>query len=118
MIEEVRPDGKPSLRLLFTDGDFVLNLSVTDLRLYHDDHVTLRRSEVQAVAEALARGVPAVLGVGLTRPYSSREGELPVHWLQVNNVHLEANPIRRLGSASAPHTRPVVANPDFEDLPF
>jgi len=112
--------GTPSLRLRFTDGSMTLNLSVTDQRLWADDHSTPRWERVRHVQGSLERGVPCLLSVGLTRPFSSQEGQTPVHWLQVNNIHLSDNPCWRL-SDDAPATAarlPWRTDADLEDLPF
>ena len=69
-----------------------LDLSVTDLRLYGSDHVTPDALAVQRTSRRLASGESAILALGLTRPYPP---EGPIHWLQVNNVHFEADPLWR-----------------------
>ena len=43
-----------------------------------------------------------MLGVGLTRPFAPTAGEPPLHWLQVNNLHLEDDPAWRLVSDTGP----------------
>ena len=85
------PAGK--LRCTLSDGTLSANVSVTDLRLYEDDYTTPRREVVERVAARLAAGVPAILSVGLTRPFQKSEGGEALHWLQVNNVHLEDEPL-------------------------
>lgn len=91
-----KSDGHESVRMHLSDGDLVLDLSVTDLRLTTDDGSRPDVERVRAVAERLRRRVPVLLSVGLTRPFASRPGEEPVHWLQVNNLHLEDDPAWRL----------------------
>lgn len=98
------PTGKPSvylnerrqIRMQLTDGVCTPNVSVTDLRLYRDDHVTPDESIIAHVQDRISKGVPMLLSVGLTRPFSPDGGELK-HWLQVNNVHLQDNPTWQLG---------------------
>lgn len=85
------------IRLRFTDGTFNVAASVTDIRLYQADHVTPDRAAVADVSSRLARGVSVVLSVGLTRPWKKPEDTVERHWLQVNNIHLEDNPVWRLG---------------------
>lgn len=85
------PAGK--LRCTLSDGTLIANVSITDLRLYEDDYTTVRREAVERVAARLAAGVPAILSVGLTRPFQKPEGGEALHWLQVNNVHLEDEPL-------------------------
>jgi hypothetical protein len=93
------------------DGELRLDLSVTDLRLYADDGARPDTARVREIAARLDHGVPALLGVGLTRPFASRPNEAPVHWLQVNNIHLEDDPAWRLstsgGDSSAHMARPL-----------
>lgn len=85
------PAGK--LRCTLDDGTLSANVSVTDLRLYEDDYTTPRRETVERIAARLAAGVPAILSVGLTRPFQKPEGGEALHWLQVNNIHLEDEPL-------------------------
>jgi hypothetical protein len=70
-----------------------LNLSVTDLRFYQPDQTSLRVPQITDMARRIERGVPLVLGVGLTRLFRKDENSEPKHYLQVNNVHLEDNPV-------------------------
>lgn len=84
------------LRMQFSDGILHLDLGVTDIRLYQSDHVTPNPEAVQAVNQYLAEGRRAILSLGLTRPYASSEEYTPVHWLQVNNIHLAEFPEWRL----------------------
>ena len=118
LVAEKRDAGGSTLRLHFNDGALWLNLSVTDLRLWADDHVTPRWDLVRSVTSRLERGVPCLLSVGLTRPFASGDDATAVHWLQVNNIHLSDDPCWRLSD------RPAVNNPapqhsdDLEDLPF
>lgn len=86
--------GKPKARIEISDGTFGLNLVVTDLRLYGDDHVTVNESTVKSVAKRLKGGVSVILSVGLTRPFPPTA---PLHWLQCNNIHLEDDPTWQLG---------------------
>jgi hypothetical protein len=123
-----KPDGRQNIRMSLWDGELALDLSVTDLRLYADDGGRPDIERVQDVSSRLARGVPALLGVGLTRPFAARNGEAPLHWLQVNNIHLEDDPAWRLAPGISPTLRstarqPVAiggdasSSPD-DDLPF
>lgn len=115
---DTKPDGRAVVRMALSDGQMALDLSVTDLRLYAGGRPDAEA--VRDVADRIARGVPTVLSVGLTRPFSSREGEPPVHWLQVNNIHLSDDPCWRLsddGVVAAP-TPAGPASADLEDLPF
>jgi len=87
-------EGKPKIRIEITDEEFDLDLAVTDIRLYGDDHVAPNPVEIERVANRLSSGVGVVLSVGLTRPYPPSS---PLHWLQVNNIHLEDDPAWQLG---------------------
>jgi hypothetical protein len=69
------------------------NLSVADLRLYERDHRTPRRDVVTSVRRRIQAGVEVILSVGLTRPWRKQEDSAERHWLQVNNVHLQDDPL-------------------------
>ena len=75
-----------------------VDLSVTDLRLYEKDARTPRRDLVQSVQKRLEAGVETILSVGLTRPWQKRGDDAERHWLQLNNIHLEDNPLWQLGN--------------------
>ncbi len=75
-----------------------VDLSVTDLRLYERDGRTPRRDLVQSVQKRLEAGVETILSVGLTRPWQKRGDDAERHWLQLNNIHLEDNPLWQLGN--------------------
>jgi hypothetical protein len=69
---------------------------VNDLRLYQRDGRTPRRDLFASVEERLKSGVEAILSVGLTRPWQKRSDTAARHWLQVNNIHLEDDPLWQL----------------------
>ena len=73
-----------------------VDLSVNDLRLYERDGRTPRRDLVASVEKRLKSGVEAILSVGLTRPWQKRGDTAERHWLQVNNIHLEDDPLWQL----------------------
>jgi hypothetical protein len=77
----------------FTDGRLRVEASVTDLRLFADDHATSNEAAVRAANQALACSRGVILGVGLTRPYSPGPNQPERHWLQVNNLHFEDDPL-------------------------
>lgn len=89
-------DGWGKIRAHVEDGEFAVNLSVTDLRLYRDDHQTPRSKLVLDIARRISRGVPVILAVGLTRAWRKPDDTVRRHWLQVNNVHLEDDPAWKL----------------------
>ncbi len=64
-----------------------LVLPVTDLRLYDIEAGAVDDRRVELLAERLRRR-DVLLAVGLTRCWA-RDGDVPRHWLQVNNVHLD-----------------------------
>jgi hypothetical protein len=85
------------VRMDVSDGDFDLDLAVTDIRLYGEDHLTPSPPAVQAIAARLGSEIGVILGVGLSRPYAPRPSAPAVHWLQVNSIHLADDPGWRLG---------------------
>ncbi len=90
-------DGKPQIRLRFSDGEIEADAGVTDLRLVGDDHATPAPARVRAAARWMADSREVILGLGLTRPFRSSDGAAYRHWLQVNNIHLRDDPTWRLG---------------------
>jgi hypothetical protein len=92
-----RPDRPPQVRLRASDGEFDLDLGVTDIRLYGADHVTPDEAAVSRVRERLRAGEEVILTVGLTRPPPPAPGQPQVHWLQVNNFHFREDQIWQLG---------------------
>jgi hypothetical protein len=122
-----KPDGREVIRMQVWDGELRLDLGVTDLRLYADDGGRPDTERVREISARLNRGTPALLGVGLTRPFAARPSEKPVHWLQVNNLHLEDDPawrlVPRLGGSHQGARVPALvgAGPPLlsdDDLPF
>jgi hypothetical protein len=91
-----RPPRPSQIRLRASDGRFNLDLSVTDVRLYGADHVTPDEALVERVARRLKSGVGVVLAVGLTRATGGSPDYPPLHWLQVNGIHLEDDPAWQL----------------------
>ena len=91
--------GKPRVRIRIDDGQFSAAVAVTDLRLYEDDHATADSAMVKRISHRLRSPCAVILGVGLTRAFasSSKHGDEPVHWLQVSNIHLEADPAWQVG---------------------
>jgi len=92
-----RSDRADQVRMRFADGDFYLDCGVTDIRLYGDDHVIPDENIVHRIANRLKDGVGVIFSMGLTRAYASSKDFDPVHWLQVNNIHLEHDPTWQLG---------------------
>lgn len=95
----LRPAGRLSMvvsfrnpRLEFYDAELgQLSVPITDLRLFHAASGELRPDRVDLMADRLRRS-DCLLSVGVGRVWS-RDGREPRHWLQVNNVHLDDNPL-------------------------
>ena len=79
-----------------------VDLSVNDLRLYEKDGRTPRKDLVAGVQKRLESGVGVILSVGLTRPFRKWGDSEERHWLQVNNIHLEDDPLWQLGEEKGP----------------
>jgi hypothetical protein len=86
---------KPTIKIEFTDGTLMPKLSVTDLRLFEHDQQTPRKALVDDINARIRAGVAIVLSVGLGRKWKKPGDTEERHWLQVNNIHLEDNPLRR-----------------------
>ena len=82
------------IRIHVSDGEFQLDLSVTDIRLYKSDQQTVRRRILQSVSNRLSK-TSVILAVGLTRAWRKENDDDERHWLQVNNIHLEDDPLGR-----------------------
>ena len=74
-----------------------VDLAMTDLRLYENDHKTPRREVVAGVQKRLEAGIETILSVGLTRPWRKWNDTEERHWLQINNIHLRDYPLWKLG---------------------
>ncbi len=85
--------GGRRLRMKFCDGRLRVEASVTDLRLFAEDHATPDAAAIRAANQALAHSRGVILCVGLTRPYSPGPNQPERHWLQVNNLHFEDDPL-------------------------
>lgn len=110
----LRPQYPPELltsegriRLRIREGLETVSLPVTDLRLYDVGQQAPRLALAQAVAARIRNGVPVILGVGLSRPWTRPGDAIARHWLQVNNIHLADNPAWTEASGQT-----------VEDLPF
>lgn len=90
-------DGKQRIRMKLTDGRIRVDAGVTDLRLYGDDHATPDPARVRAASQWMLHGRATLICVGLTRRFRISAGHDYFHWLQVNNIHVEEEPIWRLG---------------------
>lgn len=90
----VNDEGK--MRLEVEDGEFRADASVTDIRLYEEDHQTPDRGKVEKLNTLLQSSLGVVLAVGLTRPYARDFSQKPISYLQVNNLHLREFPLWQL----------------------
>jgi hypothetical protein len=85
--------GRNRLRMMITDDDFDLDLPVTDLRFHQEDGATPDAEKIEDARQRLRGREKVLLSVGLTRPFASGADRPPVHWLQVNNLHFENDPV-------------------------
>lgn len=85
-------NGWGKLRANINDGDFDLDLSVTDLRFYKGDSHELQPKIVADVQRRIKKGVDVIVSVGLARAFTIMGDTARRHWLQVNNIHLEDDP--------------------------
>lgn len=82
---------RSGLRLAMADPVLgKLDLGITDVRFFAEDFITIREEAVDSVQSRINRGVALLLSVGLTR--ATVPADKPLHWLQVNNLHLEDDP--------------------------
>jgi hypothetical protein len=77
------------LRIAISDGNFDPIVSVTDIRLYEDDHTTPKEDLIEQVNKLMQDGHPVILSVGLIRPFRPHDDSVEQHWLQVNNIHVK-----------------------------
>lgn len=100
------------LRMHISDAVLTASVPVTDLRLFKEDHATIRDDVVADLSRRLGRGVAVILSVGLSRPFAKSPGDEERHWLQVNGIHLEDEPVWQVETSHAP------AMVEMEDIPF
>lgn len=66
---------------------------MTDRRLCEADLATLREVLCRYIASEIHRGVTVNLALGLCQPFAKTPLDDPMHWLQVNNIFLESDPM-------------------------
>lgn len=88
---ETKPNRSPQIRISFRDRWARFDASLTDIRLFQDDHVTPDLDKVNRLPEIMEQSAELILSVGLTREYNG------AHWVQVNNIHIREYPLWRLG---------------------
>lgn len=82
-----------SLQLRFNVAHERAYAPVTDLRFYEPDQKTVRKALVADVAARLRKRTRAWVMFGLSRPWAPPEEEIERHWLQVNGICLEDDPL-------------------------
>jgi hypothetical protein len=90
-----RPGRTTQIRIAFHHEGGEFDLGVTDIRLYAHDRLTPNTQLLPDVAKRISEG-GVILSVGLSRAFASSPEFPPMHWLQVNNIHLPENPCWRL----------------------
>ena len=98
-----------TLRLHFSDGDFDVRASVTDIRLYEANQKALRLAVIDDLQRRMNGGVAVILSVGLGYPWRKPGDTEERHWLQVNSIHLADNPVWQDGQAVSPASDQAVA---------
>ncbi len=88
-----RPDRPPQVRMILTDGEFHVDAGVTDLRLYEADLLTPREHVCRYIADGIRRRVRVILAMGLCRAFAKTPLDDPMHYVQVNNVFIECDPL-------------------------
>lgn len=79
-------DGYGNVRMTVDDGAGQATVPVTDLRLFKDDGETPNQRAILEM-KVVMRNRDVLLSVGVGRAWA-RDNEAPVHWLQVNNIHV------------------------------
>jgi hypothetical protein len=90
---DLRIDNFGKVRLHFENGTFNLDLGVTDVRLYNPSDFTPRCEIIEALSQKIYGRRDVILAVGLSRPFSPSEHVKSCHWLQVNNIHTQDDPL-------------------------
>jgi hypothetical protein len=88
-------DHRGAIRMVLECTTPSADLAVTDLRLYEKDHKTPRVGLVTDVQRRIKSGVEIILSVGLSRAWRKQNDTAERHWLQINNIHLEDDPLWR-----------------------
>lgn len=83
---------RSSIRLSCLIGGTRLDLPVTDLRLHREDG-SPDLSQIEKLGALLAEGNKSLLCLGFGRAFKGRNQVDAVHWLQVNNIHMQSDPL-------------------------
>lgn len=81
------------LQLRFNDPDPPTYLGVTDLRFFEADNQAISREVVEDVRSRLRRGIGVYVMLGLARAFRAERDDRYRHWLQVNGLCLEDQPV-------------------------
>lgn len=96
-IEEYKGEQKLRVGFQLSSGENTSSLSVavTDVRFYNPNKSSwqLNMNKVKLVKNMLQDGSKVILGLGLSRAKAFNEDEEATHWLQVNTIHVESNPL-------------------------
>lgn len=88
-----------TLRLLMSVGRYAFRLPITDLRFARPGENGMSwdidRDVVDDIRARLMRQSEILLSVGLSRPFQRSVADVPRHWVQVNNIHLDDDPLWR-----------------------
>jgi hypothetical protein len=90
---ELLVDDWGKLRLRINEVDPPAHLGVTDLRFVEADHSTLKHDVIDNVRRRMQRGVGVLLMVGLARAWRAAGDDRERHWLQVNGICLDDQPL-------------------------
>ncbi len=88
-------NGRQQLRAVFNHSNLNLSVPVTDLRFYKevDNNWILNQEIVDQVNRLISEKPRIILSVGLSRARSFSDDENAKHWLQINGIHLESDPL-------------------------
>jgi hypothetical protein len=92
----VRINEHGKIRVGLLDDSHKLYLSLTDLRFYLEDSLTPNEDVVDRISRKIRNGARIILGMGLTRSWQKPGDDKPYHWVQVNNIHFEDDPMWQL----------------------
>lgn len=75
---------------------------------------------LEAVADLnarLARGIPVILSVGVSREWTKPGEVVPRHWFQINGIHLHDRPTWRHAEIDRTHDHRIQMG-SLDELPF
>lgn len=80
------------LRTVLSDGRLEVELSVADIRLHNADG-TPNKATVVKLQRRIDKGETLIVSVGLARAFKGQSDTKRRHWLQLNNIHMESDPV-------------------------